>query len=194
MDKEPSSSTEVKASMLTGVRWVAGGRAISEVIGFASTVVLARLIAPPEYGRAVIALIVAGVATVLVTNAFASLLVQQQEIDEDDVRSAVGLNVTIGLVLTVLVLALAEPISALTGGGSAGLIRVISPACLLAGINAVPAAMLARRLDFRRLTFIAVLALLIGLQRRSHLPSQARAPRRSCSGRWRPRLPPPARR
>lgn len=149
--------------MLTGVRWVAGARAISEAIGFASTVVLARLIAPPEFGHAVIALIVAGVASVLVTNAFASLLVQQQEIDEDDVRSAVGLNVTIGLVVSVLVLALAEPISALTGGGSAGLIRIVSPTCLLAGINAVPVAMLSRRLDFRRLSFIGVLAQLVGV-------------------------------
>ena len=163
MHKEPSSSREVKASMLVGVRWVAGARAISEAIGFGSTVVLARLIAPPEFGRAVIALIVAGVATVLVTNAFASLLVQQKEIDEDDVRAAVGLNVTIGLALSVIVLALAEPISTLTGGGSAGLIRAVSPVCFLAGINAVPAAMLSRRLDFRRLSFIGVLAQLIGV-------------------------------
>ena len=133
------------------------------MIGFASTVVLARLIAPLECGRAVIALLVAGAASALVTDAFASLLVQQQEIDEDDVRSAVGLNGTIGLVLWVLVRALAEPLSALTGGGSAGLIRTVSPACLLAEINAVPAAMLSRRLDFRRLSFIGVLALLIGV-------------------------------
>ena len=194
MDKELSSSTEVKASMLTGVRWVAGARAISELIGFASTVVLARLIAPPEFGRAVIAVTIAALASVLVTNAFASLLVQQQEIDEDDVRSAVALNVAIGLVLSVLILAVAEPVSALTGGGSAGLIRAISPVCLLAGINAVPAAMLSRRLDFRRLSFIAVLASSSGSERRSRLPPEAREQRRSCSGRWRPRLPPPARR
>jgi O-antigen/teichoic acid export membrane protein len=158
---ERFSPSEVRGSMLAGIRWVAGARAVSETIGLASSVVLARLIAPPEFGRAVIALIVATLASILVTNAFASLLVQQETVDREEVRSAVGLNVAIGLLLSVLVFALAGPLASVSESGSPGLIRIVAPACLLAGLNAVPAAMLSRRLDFRRLSVIDVAALLV---------------------------------
>lgn len=156
MADEHRSAGEVKESMLTGIRWVAGARAISEVMLLASSVVLARVIAPAEFGRAVVALLVANIASVLASHAFASLLIQQKEIGPDDVPTAVGLNVGIGLVLSLVVFALAAPLSALTGGGQAGLIRAVSPVCLLAGINAVPSAMLQRRLDFRRLSMIGI--------------------------------------
>jgi O-antigen/teichoic acid export membrane protein len=151
---------EVKERMLAGVRWVAGARAISEVLQLASSVVLARLIAPSEFGRAVIALLIANVASVLASHAFASLLIQQDEIGPDDIRTAVGLNLGIGLILSLMVFALAGPVSAATGEGQAGLIRAVSPVCLLAGINAVPSAMLQRQLDFPRLSMIGVAALL----------------------------------
>jgi O-antigen/teichoic acid export membrane protein len=153
-------SRHVKASMLAGVRWVAGARAMSELLLLASTVVLARLIAPAQFGQAVIALMIASLASVLATHAFASLLIQRDEIGEDDVRSAVGLNVSIGLVASGLVFALAEPLSALASQDQADLIRAVSPVCLMAGINAVPSAMLQRRLDFRRLSMIDVASLL----------------------------------
>jgi O-antigen/teichoic acid export membrane protein len=150
----------VKGQMLTGVRWVAGARVVSESLSIVSTIVLARLIAPPEFGRAVVALMIATVASVLASHAFASLLIQKDEIDDDEVRSAVALNVTLGFCLSMLVFGLAGPISALTSGDQAGLIRAVSPVCLLAGINAVPAAMLQRRLDFRRLSMMSVGSLL----------------------------------
>src|SRR4051812_15268550 len=156
MSDSGHSVSEVKLRMLSGVRWVAGARFASELLLLASTIALARLISPLEFGRAVIALTIATLASVLATHAFASLLIQQDEIDEDEVRSAVALNLTIGLVLSVALFASAGPLSALTSGHQVGLIRMISPACLLAGINAVPAAMLQRRLDFRRLSIMSV--------------------------------------
>jgi O-antigen/teichoic acid export membrane protein len=160
MAESEDNTSRVKGQMLAGVRWVAGARVVSESLSVVSTIVLARLIAPPEFGRAVVALMIATVASVLASHAFASLLIQKNEIDDDEVRSAVALNVTIGLCLSLLVFALAGPLSALTSGDQAGLIRAVSPVCLLAGINAVPAAMLQRRLDFRRLSMMSVGSLL----------------------------------
>ena len=80
------SPEDVKLRMLAGVRWVAGARVVSELLLLASTIVVARLIAPAEFGRAVIALMIATLASVLATHAFASLLIQQETIDEDEVR------------------------------------------------------------------------------------------------------------
>ena len=147
--------------MLHGVRWVVATRVFSEILIFVSGVVLARLIAPPEFGRAVVALVIGSIATVLVTNAFASLLVQQEHVSEDEIRSAVALNVSIGLLLSLGVFALAKPLSLLGSHSPPQLVRMVSPVCLLAGINAVPAAMLSRKLDFRKLSMIDAASLLI---------------------------------
>lgn len=147
--------------MLAGIRWVAGARAISEALQLISSVILARLIAPPEFGRAIVALVIASIASVLASHAFASLLVQQETIADDEVRTAVSLNVMIGFVLSVAVFAFAEPISALGGDDQAELIRAMSPACLLAGLSAVPFALLQRRLDFRSVSMIEVAGLLL---------------------------------
>lgn len=155
------NAADVRRSMLNGVRWVAGGRAVSELVGFASTIVLARLISPAEFGTAVVALVVAALASVMVINSFASLLIQKPALEPGDAASAVTVNVVVGFALSVLVLVLAGPIASLTGSDSPDLIRLVSPVCVLAGLNAVPAAMLSRRLDFRTLSIIDVIALAI---------------------------------
>lgn len=161
MTEPTHSAGSAKESMLVGIRWVAGARAISEVLQLISSVVLARLIAPPEFGKAIVALVIASIASVLASHAFASLLVQQETIGDDEVRAAVALNVLIGLVLSVAVFSFAEPISALGGEDQAELIRAMSPTCLLAGLSAVPFALLHRRLDFRTVSMIEVAGLLL---------------------------------
>ena len=158
---EPTTVQDVKSRMLLGIRWVAATRVLSEVMLFASGVILARLIAPTEYGRAVVALVIANFATVLVTSAFSALLVQQQDVTEDDVRTSVALNVGIGLILSILVFALARPLSALGNHSPASLVRIVAPVCVLSGIRAVPSAMLSRHLDFQTLSIIDALMFVV---------------------------------
>jgi O-antigen/teichoic acid export membrane protein len=157
IETEPTTVEDVKSRMLLGVRWVAATRVLSEAMLFASGVVLARLIAPAEYGQAIVALVIANFATVLVTNAFSALLVQQQDLTEDDVRASVALNIGIGLILSLLVFALAGPLSALSNHSPASLVRIVAPVCVLSGVRAVPSAMLSRRLDFQNLSMIDAL-------------------------------------
>lgn len=150
---------ELREATLAGVRWMAIARVAVEAILLVSTVILARLLTPAEFGRAAVALIAGSLALAVTRESFGAPLVQRKELDRTHLESAFLLSVSLGAGLAVLTLAsasfVAEP---LFGEATAGLVRLASPLFLLAGINAVPYAILQRRLDFQRLSRIEMVS------------------------------------
>ncbi len=130
------------------------------MITLASAVVLARLISPSGFGQAVVPLIFVPLAVILTFEGFGSALVQRKEIGRVHVEAAMLASLLTGVVLTSLTLALAEPVGKpLFGSDTAELLMMISPVFLLAGLCAVSRGLLWRRLDFRRVSLIEMVAL-----------------------------------
>jgi PST family polysaccharide transporter len=153
----------LKEAALDGVRWVSLARAGSEILQFGAAVTLARMLAPAEFGRAAVAMIFIPLAVILTYEGFASALVQRAEISREHRETAGLMAIVAGAVLALLTLALAALVAQpLFGDEIASLIRIVSPVFLLAGIGAVPRALLARRLDFRRISLIEVASLITG--------------------------------
>jgi lipopolysaccharide exporter len=153
----------LKEATLTGVRWVMLARVVTDVLALGVVVVLARLIPPAEFGRAAVALILVPLAVILTYEGFASALVQRETIDENHRRAAAFTAVIGGGALTLLIAVLAHPVGdPLFGPETARLIAIMSPAFLVASMGAVPRALLLRRLDFRRVSVIEVIALVVG--------------------------------
>ncbi len=153
----------LKDAALDGVRWVTLARAGTEVLQFGAAVTLARLLAPAEFGRAAVAMIFIPLAVILTYEGFASALVQRSEISAAHRQTAALMSVVAGALLLMLTLVLAEVVAEpLFGHEVASLIRIVSPVFLLAGFGAVPRAMLARRLDFKRISLIEVGSLITG--------------------------------
>jgi len=158
--QEELSSEQLKDAAVAGVRWTTAARAGIEVITLASAVVLARLIAPSGFGQAVVPLIFVPLAVILTFEGFGSALVQRKEIGRVHVEAAMLASLLTGVVLTSLTLALAEPVGKpLFGSDTAELLMMISPVFLLAGLCAVSRSLLWRRLDFRRVSLIEMVAL-----------------------------------
>jgi lipopolysaccharide exporter len=154
------SSEELKQAAVAGVRWTTAARVGIEVITLASAVVLARLIAPSGFGQAVVPLIFVPLAVILTFEGFGSALVQRKEIGRSHVEAAMLASLFTGVALTALTLALAEPVGKpLFGSDTAALLMMISPVFLLAGLCAVSRSLLWRRLDFRRVSLIEMVAL-----------------------------------
>jgi len=158
--QEELSSEQLRDAAVAGVRWTTAARVGIEVITLASAVVLARLIAPSGFGQAVVPLIFVPLAVILTFEGFGSALVQRKEIRRVHVEAAMLASLLTGVVLTSLTLALAEPVGKpLFGSDTAELLMVISPVFLLAGLCAVSRSLLWRRLDFRRVSLIEMVAL-----------------------------------
>jgi lipopolysaccharide exporter len=147
---------------LSGARWVGASRIIAEVLALATTVTLARLIAPAEYGTAVVVLILPMLAAILTYEGFGAFLVQTRTCTREHVGSAVMLSIASGLVLTVLVFFLA-PLAAepVFGPGTSALAQLCAPIFFIASFGSVPRALLQRRLDWRWMNLTEIIQLIV---------------------------------
>lgn len=152
MSSDELSPTDIRAATLRGLRWTVIARPISEFVALGSMVVLARLVAPAEFGRYAISAIVLDLAGITVVGVGGSL-VQRQTATREHLQAAFALALLSGIILAGLTFVVAalivEPIF---GGRTEYLVELSTPLCLILGLSTVPTAQLQRRLSLRRLS------------------------------------------
>lgn len=152
----------LKSATLSGARWVGVSRIVAEVFALATTVLLARLVSPAEYGTAVVVLILPMLASILTFEGFGAFLVQARTCTREHVGSAALLSIASGAVLMVLVFLLsplvAEPVF---GPGTSRLAQLCAPIFLIASFAEVPRALLQRRLNWKWLNLTEVIQLIV---------------------------------
>jgi lipopolysaccharide exporter len=168
MSDSPRTSDETAAAALrdaavSGVRWLAAAKVISEALQFIAALVLARLIAPAEFGNAAVALIFVPLSVILTYEGFGSALVQRRLIDNAHLQAATLISALAGVLLTIATFLLAPVVAApLLNDEIAHLIQLVSPVFAIAGAGTVSRALLSRELDFRRIGLIETFGLIVG--------------------------------
>jgi O-antigen/teichoic acid export membrane protein len=155
-------SNDLHEATVKGVRWLAAMRVVSECVGLASMVVLARLVSPAQFGHAAIALIFIVLGDILCFEGFSSTLIQRATITEDDRRGAMFMSITGGLLLSLLVYGLVGPLwTPLFGARTAALIGLVSPSIFISALGGVSRSTVWRRLDFRTTSSIDAAGLFV---------------------------------
>ena len=148
---------------ISGGRWLAGTQGATEVISFVSLVVLARLVAPDQYGYAAAAVLFPTVAEVLLYEGFGTALVRRRSATYGEARVATTLSLASGLLLFVAVFFGVK----LAGGSVAAtqvhLIQLAGGAFLLSAPNIVPQALQQRRLAFRTIAMRDTAGAILGV-------------------------------
>jgi O-antigen/teichoic acid export membrane protein len=123
--------------------------------------VLARIIAPAQFGHAAIALIVVALSAVIGTAGVSAPLVQRAELTDRLVGSVSLLALLVSSFLTLITVALAEVvIDPLFGASTARLVLLASPAWILTALGSPSQALLQRQLRFGALAGIEVASVL----------------------------------
>jgi len=158
MTSETPSGEELRSAAAVGLRWSAISRPTVELVQLGSIVVLARLIAPDEFGRFAIATIAQEVALLLVTGGLSIALVQRKTLDREHAQTGMALALLAGLVMIALTLGAANLIvTPVFGARTALLVRLMTPLCLIEALATMPMVNLRRRMAFRRLSELEVL-------------------------------------
>jgi O-antigen/teichoic acid export membrane protein len=145
---------ELRSKTLRGLRWTVIGRPATELVLLGSMVVLARLVAPAEFGRYAVAAIVGDVASIPLAGVGAAL-VQRRSVTREHLQAGFALALLTALALAGLTLAVAGTlVVAVLGERTAQLVRLSSPLCLIVAAGTVSSALLQRRLALRRLSVI----------------------------------------
>lgn len=158
------SVDDVREQTLSGIRWLVYARAGVQLVGVGSSLVIARLVPPAEFGRAAIALTVWAIGNALCAEGFGAAIVQRPQISKPMLRTAAFLGFASAAIVTlVAVLAVAPAAAAATGEGTSELVRLSAPGFLIAASATVPLAILNRRLDFRRVAINELTATSVGI-------------------------------
>lgn len=153
--------SELRARTLRGLRWTVIARPVSEVVLLGSTVVLAHLISPAEFGRYAIAAIAGSLAGIPRAGVSAAL-VQRKTVGKQHLQAASGLALLIGVSLVALILIAASVIVVpLYGTRTAEFVRLTAPLCFVVAAGTVSAGILLRRMAIRRLGIIEVASTMV---------------------------------
>lgn len=124
----------MKALLAKGVFWIAITRAIGNLVTFLSMLFLARFLAPADFGLVAIASTISVIVLAVTELSLASALVYQKNASDEHFHTAFSLNLLRGLVLAVIILALAWPIAIFYGDERlANLMAALSLSALIGG-------------------------------------------------------------
>jgi teichuronic acid exporter len=152
----------IKSKVLTSLFWKLMERGGTQGIQFIVQIVLARLLLPEDYGIIALVVIFTSIAGVFVESGFNTALIQKKNADEADFSSVFYLSLVIAC-LIYIVLFFASPFIAAfyVIPEITPVIRVLSIILFFGAFNSIQNAVIARRLQFKKLFFSSTGAILI---------------------------------
>ena len=164
---EPRTSSpnakSLAAQVRTAVIWRSGSQIGTQIVSWASTLIVIRLLAPQDYGLFAMAQVMLVLLNTMNGYGLASALIREAEVTEERLRQTLGMLMLLNGGLA-LVQFLAAPLVALWFEQPmvANLLRVQALLYLAIPFTALPHAILSRRMDFRRPAQVRLVAAIAG--------------------------------
>jgi O-antigen/teichoic acid export membrane protein len=148
---------------LGGVAWNSASRVVGQIVQFAITATLARLLLPADFGLVAMLAVFTGFAAIFVDLGLAAALVQRKEVEERHLSSAFWVNIGGGVLMAATISSLSPAIAAFYGEPRLVALTVVASASFVIGATSiVQSALLKRTLNFRRLAIVDVTATAVG--------------------------------
>lgn len=145
----PLPAASVATRVLKGAIWLTSARVTSNLIGLASTLVMARLLTPTDFGLVAIASGVLAIASAVTSLPLFTVLVQVNVLTKQHLDTAWTMSALRGAFITLSLAVLALPLSWVYGDARlAPIILSLSSVMLLGGLNSPATAALTRDLQF----------------------------------------------
>jgi O-antigen/teichoic acid export membrane protein len=146
------AAPELRSRVLRGLAWKGGSQVFLQVSRIVVALVLARLLAPHDYGIAGMVLVVSSLVLVFSDVALGAALVQRHELTEADRSTVFWTSLGVGALCTGAGVAVAGPVARFYGEPSvAPLLAALSAGFVVNALATTQEALLVRELGFRRL-------------------------------------------
>lgn len=141
---------DYKKSVLSGFAWEASTKAIVQVMSWVSTIWVARILNPDDYGIVAISGIFTGLCQMLAGLGLSAGVVNRKSITPNEVRSVFYLTLLTGAALYLLLFAISGPVARWYDLPELQLVlQVAGTVVVISSIAIVPGAMIMRDLNFR---------------------------------------------
>ena len=154
---------DIRSKVLSALRWSAASRFFGQLVSWAITIFVIRLLSPGDYGLMAMAAVVVSFLTLLNTCGLDAVLVQEKSLDGQSRRQVFGIVIAINLCFLFLILFGAGFIAAFYGEAElAPVLRVLSLQFLLLIFETLPQSELERNIDFSRRSIVDFATLVLG--------------------------------
>lgn len=154
---------QLSASALTGVKWSSVSQFGRQVLQLVTTVVLARTLAPADFGLMSMAMVVIGFLNVFRDLGTSSAIIQREEISDTLLSGIYWVNVIFGSLVMVTVFLCAPFVADFYGElRLVPLLKVLSASFLISSVGISHQALMERNLQFAKLAKAEVASTFIG--------------------------------
>lgn len=151
-----------KSKILSSLFWKLMERGGTQGIQFIVQIVLARLLAPSDYGLIALIAIFITIANVFVQSGFNTALVQKKDSNEIDFSSVFYLSLFVASLLYLIIFFMAPFIAEFYGVLQlAAVLRVLAITLFFGAFNSIQNAIVSRKMQFKRLFYSSLGAILV---------------------------------
>lgn len=142
-------------SIIHSIAWTGAIKWLTQILSWLSTVVVARLLTPADYGLVAIATTFVGFVTMINEFGLGTAVVTKRTLDERQIAQLNSLAVLFGLAGLAVSIALAVPMGRFFQAPElTWVLGAMGTSFLIAGFRIVPAALLEKQLEFKALALI----------------------------------------
>jgi len=143
-----------------GAAWTAGAQWIVQLTQFATSIVLARMLSPSDYGLVGLALVYTGFVTLVANLGMGPALIQRRTIDDGHICAAFWGTAGVSLILFLFSIVAAPAVADFFHQPQlVAIVRVTAIALLLSPLNSILYSLLSRKMAFRTLAMVDVSAI-----------------------------------
>jgi len=151
-----------KSQIISSLFWKLMERGGSQGIQFIVQIILARLLVPNDYGMIALIAIFITIANVFVQSGFNTALIQKKDVNETDFSSVFYLSLFVASVLYLILFFTAPLIASFYDVHQLiSVLRVLSITLFLGAFNSIQNAIISRKMQFKKLFFSSLGAILI---------------------------------
>ncbi len=150
-----TTQRKLDRSLLQGIAWTGGIKWLTQVLSWASTLVVARLLTPADYGLVGMATVYLGLVQLVNEFGLTAAVIQRRDLDDDQIARIGGISALLGGSFLALSIIVAGPVSRFFGEGAVRwIIIVLSLTFVTTGFQVLPRSLLTRDLEFRKIAWI----------------------------------------
>ncbi len=152
----------LKSRVTSGVKWIGISQVGRQGLQWITTIILARLLLPSDYGLMGMALIFVNFVQLFRGLGTSSAIIQRKNISEDLLSSIFWLNLAFSFLVTIIIFALSPMIAYFFNESRlTNILRFISLNFIISGFSIVQQALLERDFGFSKITKIELIAVLL---------------------------------
>ncbi len=157
------SSQDIRGQTIAGLRWIGMSQVLQQILNLATSIVLARLLVPDDFGLLAMASVFTGIVYFVLDLGLGAALVQRQHITERQISSVFWINIGVGIAMTLVGIALSQPIAIFYNQPAVQpTIALLACNFLLFSLGTTQAALLRRQMNFRALELRMLVGQLCG--------------------------------